>query len=188
MNAKEYAIAITEELKSILLDINEAQLETLITSIRSADRIFVAGAGRSRLMICGFAMRLMQAGFTSYVVGETVTPGINGNDLLIIASGSGSTGTLTTIAQKCKKIGAQLALITASAHSPIGSLADYVLEIPTSTSKMDAATPRTTIQPGGSAFEQSALLVGDALAAMLLPGGDTDHQNKLLMGNHANLE
>lgn len=188
MNTREYAIAITDELKSIFQNINEDQLSALMMRIRDADRIFVAGAGRSRLMICAFAMRLMQAGFTAYVVGETVTPGISPNDLLIIASGSGSTGTLTTIAQKCKKIGATLALITASAQSPIGALADCIVEIPTSTSKMDASSPRTTFQPGGSAFEQSVLLIGDALSSMLLPGDDADQQNRLLMGNHANLE
>ncbi len=188
MNTKEYAIAITDELKSIFQNINEDQLDDLMTRIRSARRVFVAGAGRSRLMICCFAMRLMQADFTVYVVGETVTPGISEKDLLIIASGSGSTGTLTTIAQKCKKIGAPLALITASVNSPIGALADCIVEIPTSTSKMDAAAPHASIQPGGSAFEQSVLLVGDALAAMLLPGDDTAGKNRLLMGNHANLE
>jgi len=53
---------------------------------------------------------------------------------------------------------------------------------------MDAAAPHASIQPGGSAFEQSVLLVGDALAAMLLPGDDTAGKNRLLMGNHANLE
>ena len=55
-------------------------------------------------MIRGLAMRLMHMGYTSFVVGETITPAIQPGDLLVIASGSGSTETLTVIAEKCKKL------------------------------------------------------------------------------------
>ena len=52
-------------------------------------RIIVCGTGRSGLMLKSFAMRLMQIGYISYVVGETITPAIKEGDLLIVASASG---------------------------------------------------------------------------------------------------
>jgi D-arabinose 5-phosphate isomerase GutQ len=38
-----------------------------------------------------FAMRLMHLGATSFVVGETITPSIQENDVFVAISGSGKT-------------------------------------------------------------------------------------------------
>ena len=39
-------------------------------------------------------MRLMQMGYISYVVGETITPALKEGDLLIVASASGETNSV----------------------------------------------------------------------------------------------
>ena len=112
MNVKEISNRILNDLKEIVNQMDEAQLEALMKDIRWADKIFVAAAGRSFLMMKAFAMRLMHMGLKVYVVGETVTPAIGPNDLLIVGSGSGGTATIKVMAEKAKKVGARMALLT----------------------------------------------------------------------------
>lgn len=58
----------------MLGQVDSRQYEELIASVVEADRVFVAGAGRSLLMVKAFAMRLMHIGKPVYAVRETVTP------------------------------------------------------------------------------------------------------------------
>lgn len=184
MGVKKTLAAILGELGTTLDSIDESQLNDLERRVEEAERVFVAGAGRSGLMIRGLAMRLMHLGLEAYVVGETVTPAAAPGDLLIIASGSGSTGTLVAIATKAKRvIGCDVALITTRPDSLIGRVADCVVEVPAVSTKVEGYEdgPRS-VQPGSSTFEQSVLLVCDAIVADL--GGS----NEQLMSLHANLE
>lgn len=187
MLLKEVLHNIAEELDRCFQDMEESQLQELEARIKKANKIFVAGAGRSLMMIRGLAMRLMHMGFSSYVVGETITPAIEPGDLLIIASGSGATGSLVVMAEKCKKIGADLALITANPDSVIGKMADHMVHVPTITSKMEG-NARKTFQPGGNTFEQSVLLIGDAIIMNIISDTDLEENNRVLMKRHANLE
>ena len=188
MEIKTILKSITEELAQCYSLMDEEQIQELERRVKKANRIYVAGAGRSLLMIRGFAMRLMHMGFISYVVGETVTLAIAPGDLLIIASGSGSTGTLTSIATKCKKIGADLALITAAPNSIIGNMADHIVEIPTYTCKMEGEPKRESVQLGGNTFEQSVLLVCDAIIIDIVNNMSLEESNTTLMRRHAKLE
>ena len=187
MNIKEILSLMNEELSACFASLNEGQLDELKGAIRGADRVFVAGAGRSLMMIRPLAMRLMHMGLTAYVVGETVTPAIGKGDLLVIASGSGATGTMEAIARKCKKIGAKLALITIRADSPIGHLADVIVEVKAGTSK-DVPGAAPSVQPGANSFEQCVLMIGDAIVIDLFQGMSVEENNKILMSRHANLE
>ena len=99
-------------------------------------------------------------GLTVYVMGEVVTPAIREGDLLLIGSGSGETDSLVAAAKRAKAFGANLALITIFPDSSIGRIADEVVRINAPTSK--AETSFVSIQPGGSCFEQSMLLLLDA--------------------------
>ena len=178
---------ILDELRSVAEKTDPAQTARLAEAIRCARRIFAAGTGRSGLMIRSLAMRLMQIGYDVYVVGETTTPAIGAEDLLLIASGSGETGSLKTIAKRAKEIGSKLAVITINPESTVGSLADYVVRINTVTSK-DSSLKGNSIQPGASTFEQMVLLTGDALIIQLTSGQTLEEKNRLLMERHANLE
>ena len=186
---KQTLLDVTDELASTFAELDEGQLDDLETRVKAANKVFVAGAGRSLLMIRGFAMRLMHMGFDSFVVGETVTPAIEPGDLLVVASGSGSTGTLTVIAQKCKKIGADLALITTRPDSPIGELADCIVHVKAVSTKVaPGQSEAKSIQPGSNTFEQSVLLIGDTIVTDIISGTDMDANNAELMRRHANLE
>ena len=163
-------------LKDIFEQVDEASIGVLAEEIDARARIFVYGAGRSGLMLRAFAMRLAQMGRTVYVVGETVTPAIEENDLLLIASASGKTESALRYAQVASRLGARVACITA-AESALASCADAVICLPAPTKD----TPDThSIM--GTLFEQAVLLFGDAVIAAL----DTDPAQ--MRARHANLE
>ncbi|MDG9688474.1 SIS domain-containing protein, partial [Streptomyces sp. DH18] len=89
---------INVELKNASKQITEEQIDQFIETIDEHKRIFVYGTGRSGLMLKALAMRLMQIGYQSYVVGETTTPSIEKGDLLIVSSASGETQSVCTAA------------------------------------------------------------------------------------------
>lgn len=186
MNTTEYVQKILEELTETSLRIDGQSCDKLVKQILSSKQIFVAGAGRSGLMVKAFAMRLMHAGLKAYVVGETIAPSIHAGDLLLIASGSGETGSLAAMAQKAKKMNCVVALISIFPKSTIGNLADYIVEIPAPTPKAIMKTSYTSIQPMGSLFEQSLLLIldGMVMAVMDKTGMDAEEMFK----RHASLE
>ena len=91
------------------------------------------------------------------------------------------------IADKCKRLGGNLALITTMPDSNIGRKADCIIHIPAATTKNNANTKRS-IQPGANTFEQSVLLLGDAVIIRMMSGKTMDANNEKLMKLHANLE
>jgi 6-phospho-3-hexuloisomerase len=188
MDTVEICLAILKELEGTLKQIDPDIAETLSDAIIFADKVFVAGTGRSQMMVRGLAMRLMHLGFTAFVVGETVTPAIEPGDLLIIGSGSGETSTLVIMANKAKKVGANLALITIHPESTLGRLADIVVRIPAVTTKSDEDSGVKTIQPGANMFEQSMLLFCDATVIRIIEKREIKGSNLILMKKHANLE
>ncbi|GAP22435.1 6-phospho-3-hexuloisomerase [Leptolinea tardivitalis] len=188
MDTVEISLSILKELEGALKQIDPARAESLVDAILSAGRVFIAGTGRSGMMMRGLAMRLMHLGFNACVVGETITPAIQPGDLLIIGSGSGETATLTTIARKAKSIGARVALITIYPESTIGKLADLVVPIKAVTTKSREDSGATSIQPGGSMFEQSLLLFCDAMVIRIIEKKGITDSNSDLMKRHANLE
>ena len=187
MKISEILFAVTDELRACFEQLKEPELQALENAVQAANRVFVAGAGRSLLAIRAVAMRLMHMGFQAYVVGETVTPAILPADLLLIASGSGGTATLRVIAQKAKSVGAKLALITTRPDSPIGELADLTVEVKAVTTK-DKDSRSSSVQLGANTFEQSVILIGDAIVTHISSSGVLDEKNEELMQRHANLE
>ncbi|WP_053377556.1 6-phospho-3-hexuloisomerase [Paenibacillus sp. FJAT-27812] len=177
--------AVLNELNQAADQLSEDQLVQLAESISSAGRVFVAGAGRSGLMMRAFAMRLMHLGLDVYVVGETVTRSLREGDLLLIGSGSGETKSLVPMAEKARSLEAKVGALTLSQASTIGGLADIVVKLP-GAPKDRAGEAATTIQPMGSLFEQMLLLVCDAVILRLMEKQELS--GNAMYGNHANLE
>ncbi|WEV39996.1 6-phospho-3-hexuloisomerase [Lactobacillus sp. ESL0681] len=179
---------IVAEISKYGKQIDTAQIEATAKLIYQAQRIFIAGAGRSGFAARGFANRLMQLGLIVYFVGETTTPAIQSGDLLLIGSGSGSTSSLVIDAKKAKQIGTQVALLTIYPDSEIGQLANCMIEIPGGTPKNESADTDTanSEQPMGTLFEQLSWLTYDALVMELMDlTGETD---ETMFARHANLE
>ncbi|AZN41677.1 6-phospho-3-hexuloisomerase [Paenibacillus albus] len=177
--------SILQELERTLSLVRLEEIEALAESVASAGAIFVAGAGRSGLMMRAFAMRLMHMGFRAFVVGESVTPGIAAGDLLVIGSGSGETRTLAAMAAKAKSLGAEVATLTVMPESTLGQLASACVVVPAATKDGSAGMASTT-QPMGSLFEQSLLLLLDTIVLHLMERKSLE--GAAMFHNHANLE
>jgi 6-phospho-3-hexuloisomerase/3-hexulose-6-phosphate synthase/6-phospho-3-hexuloisomerase len=104
---------IIDKISGILQATDPSYDQRLTRMLDNAKRIFVSGAGRSKLVGNFFAMRLVHAGYDVSVVGEIVTPSIKNGDLLIIISGSGETEQLIAFTKSAKKVGADIVLISA---------------------------------------------------------------------------
>ncbi len=190
MTLGETIEVVLAELKGVLGQVDEAAVATLEQRVLAARRVYVAGAGRSGLVMRAFGMRLMHAGLAVHVVGDATTPSIGAGDLLVIGSGSGETGSLQGMARKARELGADLALLTIVPQSTIGQLAGTVVELrapsPKAAEPAGGAPRPRSIQVMGSLFEQSLLLLLDAVALRVaLARGQGPGQ---LFARHANLE
>ena len=107
-----------------------------LLAISNAPRIFVAGAGRSGLMMKAFSMRLMHIGFDVHVIGDITTPNSRSGDLFILGTGSGETESLLSYANKAKKLGLNVITLTSFVDSTLGNLADITMQIPAPTESL----------------------------------------------------
>ena len=165
--------------------VRQVSTESLVGAevlMETAPRVFVAGAGRSGLCMRALGMRLMHLGKTVYVVGETITPSISTADLLILGSGSGRTTGLLAMAEKAWNQGAQILLFTTDATSPLAQLADHRIVIPAPSLR----EAEGSLQPMGSLFEQSLLILCDSLILRLMQR--TGVGAAQMLERHANLE
>ncbi|MBT2570053.1 6-phospho-3-hexuloisomerase [Planococcus sp. ISL-110] len=184
MNTTSFTGEILAELEQTLTLIDDERAEELVTGILQAKKIFVAGGGRSGFMAKAFVMRMMHVGLDAYVVGETVTPNLEPDDIFIVGSGSGETQSLAAMTEKAKAIGATVVAITINPESTIGRLADIQIKIPAQ-AKSDSASGKS-IQPMGSLFEQSLLLFYDAVILRFME--QKGLKSDTMYGRHANLE
>jgi 6-phospho-3-hexuloisomerase len=185
MTTVKYASEIVKELNRTINLIAEDEAEKLVERILESKKVFVAGAGRSGFMAKSFVMRLMHMGIDAFVVGETVTPSLEEDDILVIASGSGETKSLVSMAEKAKTINATVAVVTISPESTIGKLSDVAIKIPAKP-KAGADSDYKTIQPMGSLFEQTLLLFFDAVILRIM--SKKGLESGVMYGRHANLE
>jgi len=145
-----------------------AQIGNLIYAIEGADNIFVMGAGRSGFVAKAFAMRLMHLGYSVYVVGETVTPKIAKNDVLITISGSGETTSVVNISRKAKElIHSKLVTVTQNVDSTLAKMSDVVVVLKAK-NKNQRDENISNIAPLGTLFELTALIFLDGLVAELM--------------------
>jgi 6-phospho-3-hexuloisomerase len=181
----EYLRSDLEELGQLLLAVDPSAAEQLASAILAAERVYLAGLGRSGLVMRMLALRLMQLGLQTYVVGDPTTPAIGERDLLVVGSASGETQGALLAARQALVAGAKVAAVTAAAASTLASLADLVLVIPGATPK-SVGRPACSALPLASVLEQAFLVVADCVVARLAQRtGTTDGQ---MMARHANIE
>lgn len=175
---------VLHELEQSVLAVSQTQSLAAIEAILAAQNIFASGAGRSGMAIKMAAMRWMHLGLAVHVVGEITAPAIGPEDLLVLASGSGTTRSAIAAAEVAKAVGAKVLVLTTAPQSRLAQLADSVLTIPAA-AKQDYGQDASQ-QFAGSLFEQSVLLVLDSLFhQMWTRSGETAQQ---LYTRHANLE
>ena len=171
-------------LADALGSLNPHSLERAVGELHRADSIFVLGAGRSGLALRMTAMRLMQLGLTVHVVGEVTTPAIGHGDVLLVASGSGTTEAIVRSARTAIDVGAIVITLTTATKSPLANLSSVLVEVPAA-EKLDRAATKS-VQYAGSLFEQAVVTIGDAFFHSLwLKSGQSADE---LWPRHANLE
>lgn len=158
--------SILEEINEVLSKVDEQSLADAAAYITRERRVFVVGEGRSGLMAKGFAMRLMHLGYEVYVVGETITPAIKENDVVVAVSGSGKSANAVSDAKKAKEKGARVLAFTSNVESDLAAAADFIVKVP-GTVRGDQGDHRKSIQLLSSLFDQSVHIVLDGLCLYL---------------------
>jgi 6-phospho-3-hexuloisomerase len=172
---------IIDKISSILDAPDRSHDGKLTELLDGARRIFVSGAGRSKLVGNFFAMRLVHAGYDVSVVGEIVTPSIKNGDLLIIISGSGETEQLIAFTKSARKVGAKIILISAKSSSTIGDMADAIFPIGTA-----EQYGKVVGMPMGTVFELSTLIFLEAVISHIIH--EKGIAEEVMRERHANLE
>jgi 6-phospho-3-hexuloisomerase len=175
---------ILNELERTLAAVSDAEIAVAQRMILTANRVFVTGAGRTGLALKMVAMRLMHLGLAVHVAGDATTPAIGPGDLLLVASGSGTTAGPVHAAEVAVKTGARVLALTATPASILGMLAKGLVVVPAAAKQDHGGI--ISEQYAGALFEQSVLLIMDAMfQALWHERGESAEE---LWKRHANLE
>jgi len=185
---------IAEEVLEVSNDLSAEQVDGFIQELLKSKRIFVIGAGRSGLVARAFAMRLMHLGLDTFVIGETTTPALHAEDVLVAVSGSGETSFVVSAANIAKKIGAKLATVTSYPKSVLAMMSDFVVTLPgrTKTETTSDFMHRelkgeyAPVAPLGTLFEIAALIFLDAVITGLMTALGKKEED--LRARHATIE
>ncbi len=167
---------VARHVLNILEHLNDKEIETMIGSIKKADRIFLLGAGRSGLAARAFAMRLTQLGLTAYVIGDVTTPAMTDKDLLIAVSGSGATDSVVHAANTAGGIGSKVLSVTSYPNSRLGEVSDLVVKVQGRTKidiekdhlKHQIEGHHSSLTPLGTLFEDTVMIFFDGVIAALM--------------------
>jgi 6-phospho 3-hexuloisomerase len=172
---------LLNKITDILGATDDSYEATLVSMCDDAKRIFITGAGRSKLVGNFLGMRLMHSGYETYVQGEVATPSIRDGDLLIVISGSGETTQLVSFANKAKSEGAKVVLICSKSKSTIGDIADQTIQVGN-----DDSFATTKGMPMGTMFELSTLIFLEATVSYLIHEKGIEEAD--MRYRHANME
>ena len=182
----ELVNAILADVGRTLRQVDADEVEALLSALLSAERVYLAGKGRTGLQMRAFAMRLMHLGLTVHVVDDVTTPAIGAGDLLLIGSSSGRTGSLLRYVETVDATGARLATLTGNIESPIAAAADNRIYIPATNFKAGGKAGADSVLVMGSLFEHCLGLLCDLLIIRLKAALDVDEAQ--MNARHANLE
>ena len=167
---------IVDNINTVSAELDEKNITGLLDILTSSKNVFLLGQGRSGLVARAFAMRLMHLGIGVYVVGETITPSINGDDCLLAISGSGETSYILSTAKIAKKRGATIVAVTSYEDSSLGKMSDLIIQIKGRT-KVDSEKNyikrqingrHQSLSPLGTLFEATTLIFLDGVIAQLM--------------------
>ena len=174
---KEVSSWILAGIGGVIQSIDEAEIGRVIDVIMAVRpyKILLLGTGRSGFVGRAFALRLMHLGFSVYVSGETITPALSADDLVVVISGSGTTTTVVAQAEVARSVGSRVVAVTSHLGSPLGRVADGVVLVKGRT-KIDQITDYEGRQisgvydnaPLGTMFELSVMVFLDSVIAALM--------------------
>ena len=170
-------LAVGQEITGLLQRIDPQAFQAAADALRDTGRRwFFSGQGRSGLAAQMSAMRFMHLGRKVHYVGEVSAPSIRKGDGLLIISGSGETPVSLSYARIAKQEGATVVTLTHKPNGSLAKIADVVLPVPV----LDTA------QFGGSLFEQSSLILLDAIVLDIAASMTDAHATMSFL--HTNLQ
>jgi 6-phospho 3-hexuloisomerase len=143
--------------------LDPATVDRAVAMLAKAPATFVYGAGRSGIIGRAFAMRLVQAGLTAFVIGESVTPIVRRGDAVFILSGAGESQSSTQTANIVRREGAELIVLTGRGTSKLAHAATLLITL-----DFPEDAERQALAPLGTLFESASLRLTDALVAELM--------------------
>jgi len=174
---KEVSNWILSGINGVIQGIQNEDIKTMVDIIIETKdaKVLLLGTGRSGFVGRAFALRLMHLGFNVYVMGETITPALSPEDLVVVISGSGTTTTVVAQAQVAKELGTKVIAITSHKDSPLGKISDHVVNVKGRT-KIDQDFDYDQRQikgeydnaPLGTMFELSVMVFLDCIIADLM--------------------
>ncbi|PWW20543.1 3-hexulose-6-phosphate isomerase [Cytobacillus oceanisediminis] len=174
-------LKVLEEMKAVCSNVVPEDYESFVKLLKEDKRFFFTGEGRSGLVVKAIAIRLMHSGKTVYVLGETTTPAIQENDILIVLSGSAKTGQTISFSENASKSGAKVFLITTNKEAINQPCFTGGMHIPAATKYRLSGEP-DTIQPLGNQFDQAAHLILDAAIIDSLSERNSNEERNLGKG------
>lgn len=180
-SAREAAHYILNQVRATVDNVDDAEVHRLIGLMRAARSVIVFGRGRSGFVGRGFVVRLMHLGVPAYFVGETVSPPVHEQDLVVLLSGSGETFSVVVTGQVAKKVGTKVVTITGAPDSQLAKMADLTILLRTPTGDRQRA-----LAPLGTLFESaSAVFLDGVVAELMRLQGATEES---MRARHATLE
>lgn len=170
-------LAVGQEITELLQRVDPDAFAAVAQAFRDTNRRwFFSGQGRSGLAAQMSAMRFMHLGRRVHYVGEVSAPSIRNGDGLLIISGSGETPVSVGYARIAKQEGAMVVTLTHKPNGSLAKIADVVLPVPV----------EKTGQFGGSLFEQTSLILLDAVVLDIAAAMEDPHRTMGFL--HTNLQ
>ena len=157
---------ILEENHLLLQSLSDNTVEDFVRRILGARAIFFSAQGRSGFVLRCFCMRLMHLGYQVYFCGETITPAIEPEDMLMVLSGSGETPSTLEAVKVAKRRKAFTFGVVGNMESPIALMVDGYIHLP-GTTKLRRDSEPYSLQMAGSLFEQAAFIFLEAIILTL---------------------
>jgi len=174
---KDVSKWILSGINGVIQAVDEKEIDEMINTLMNVreNKILILGSGRSGFVGRAFALRLMHLGFNIYISGETITPALSPDDLVIAISGSGVTRTVVAQAEVAKEVGSKVIAVTSHPDSPLAKYADRIVVVKGRT-KIDSdfdyerrqITGEHDTAPLGTMFELSVMVFLDCIIADLM--------------------
>lgn len=181
MSQREAAHYILNQIRATVDNVDDAEVGKLINLMRTARSVVVFGRGRSGFQGRGFVVRLLHLGVPAYFVGETVSPPVHSDDVVVLLSGSGETFSVVVTGQVAKKMGSKIVTITGNPDSQLAKMADLTILLRTPTGDRQRA-----LAPLGTLFESACMVFLDGVVAELMRL--TNSTEESMRARHATLE
>ena len=160
---REAAHYILNQVRATVDNVDDGEVQRFIEMMRKARTVVVFGRGRSGFVGRGFVVRLTHLGMPAYFVGETVTPPVHEDDVVVLLSGSGETFSVVVTGQTAKRLGSRIVSITGAPDSTLGKMGDLTILLRAPTGER-----QRSLAPLGTLFEEAGAVFLDGVVAELM--------------------